>query len=571
MSRTAAVDFAKPMFRFGPSPVRRWIALRAALALALPLVGLTLAGHPDKAFLVGLGVFAVLYGAGAPVRRRMVTIPVAGLGLLASLSLGIVTAGHPVLAVLLMSVVAMCATFVTYALEVGPPAGFFFALDVGIGNLAASHGAPATTILAVAAIGVVSAIIIGTSDTWFGAHGVEEAAVCEAEHLVEKYIGEVSPTAIARSRRTASAALNAAWTAVIDGGSSDIFGGRLQRMHSRYASAVSRAVGGPDEEVTAELALYEAASARQVSLGRPRAAWSLRQALHWPSEDLVVAARVLVAGAVAGLIALALDNAHAYWAAAFAVLIVHTGGTRMAQLQRCFQRTIGTALGLVAFGLVLRLDLEHWPLIALVVSLQFIVELLITRNYAVAVVFLTPLALSISVAVTDMNLSTIIFDRGIDTVIGVGVALVVVLVSGALGRPELLLRAHARRVVIALDEVLTDLAERRTRTPEGMEAHLHHCRQLYVELLASDRVAARTLADAPEVVAPYREMEQLLAHIGYLVLGATWNPRVRGERERMAEARDQLAHLTDHPVTRKRAAADITADLRRVQAVLAQA
>lgn len=570
MSRSAAVDFARPVFSLAPGPARRWIALRAALAVGLPLAGLTLAGFPpQEAFLAGLGVFAVLYGAGAPVRRRLRTIPAAGAGLLGSLGLGIAAADHPFLAVVLMAVVATVATFLTYALQVGPPAGFFFALDVGIGNLAASHGADARTILGVAAVGVCSAVLVGTSDLWFGAHGVEEAAVSSAEELVEAYIAEVDPSAVARSRRAASAALNRAWTAVTDGRSEDHFGGRLQRMHSRYAAAVSRSVGGPDEEVTAELALQEAASARQISLGRPRARWSLRQALRWPSEDLLVAARVLAAGLVAGAFALALDNAHAYWAGAFAVLIVHTGGTRRAQLQRSFQRTIGTAVGLLAFGLVLRLDPGDWALIALVVCLQFVVEMLITRNYAAAVVFLTPLALSISAAVTDMDLSTIVYDRGIDTVIGVGVALVVVVVSGALGRPELLLRAHARRVVLALDDVLADLAERRTRTPEGMEDHLHHCRQLYVELIASDQVAARTVQDAPTAVAPYREMEQLLAHIGYLVLGATWNPRVRGERERMALARERLGGILDHKVTRTRAAADITAELRSVEEALA--
>ena len=65
-----------------------------------------------------------------------------------------------------------------------------------------------------------------------------------------------------------------------------------------------------------------------------------------------------------------------------------------------------------------------------------------------------------------------------------------------------------------------------------------------------------------------REMEQLLAHIGYLVLGATWNPRVRGERERMALARERLGGILDHKVTRTRPAADITAELRSVEAAL---
>ena len=167
-------------------------------------------------------------------------------------------------------------------------------------------------------------------------------------------------------------------------------------------------------------------------------------------------------------VALALDNAHAYWAAAFAVLVVHTGGTRSVQFHRAFQRTVGTAAGLLVFALLLRLDPTHWWIIAIIVGLQFVVELLITRNYALAVVFLTPLALLISESVTGMDPDTIVFDRAVDTLIGVGAAVLVLVVSSRLGRPELLLRAHARRVVLALDDVLADLDERSRRLLRGL-------------------------------------------------------------------------------------------------------
>lgn len=563
-------ELSRPLVSFAPGPSRRWVALRTALAIALPLIGLTAAGYPRISFLAGLGAFAVLYGAGTPVRRRVRTVSLAGAGLLASLVLGALTAGHPVVAIVGMALVGTLATFVTYALQVGPPAGFFFALDLGIANIAVDNGLDPSTLLGVAAIGVVSAIVVGTSDAWFGAHGIEAAAVEEAKSLVERYVREDDPRSLARARRAASVALNQAWTAVTDGHSEDVFGGRLQRVHSRYASAVSRGVDSGDAEVTAELALVEASRARQISLGRPRSWWSIRQALRWPSEDLLVAARVAAAILLAGGIALLLDNAHAYWAAAFAAIIVHNGGSRRVQIQRSVERTLGTAIGLGVFGLLLLLDLGHWGLVALVVVLNFLVQVLVTRNYVLATIVITPLALTIASNVTSSDTTTIIIDRGVDTLIGVGSALVVLVVSGHLGRPELLLRAHARRVVVALEDVLEDLAERRTRTPEGMARHLDHCRQLYVEMLASDQVAARAVQDAPEAVAPYREMEELLAHIGYLVLGATWNPRVRGERERMAQARRALGALTNHPVTRTRSAEDLTAELRRVQQVLTQ-
>lgn len=567
---TAVSDFLRPLVTFAPSPRRRWVATRAAVAAAIPLVGISLVGHPDDAFMAGLGVFAVLYGAGGPVRRRFRTIPIAGAGLLLAIGLGILTAGHPSLAILVMAVVGTVAALLTYTLGIGPPAAFFFALDVGIANLAATGGAPPEKLLGYAAIGVLAAIVVGTSDAWFGVTGIEEGAVKSAEELVEAYLAEEDPDEVGAARRRAAGALNRAWTAVTDGGAEDAFEGRLQRLNNRYSSTLAGAVSRPDSDVTPEMALQEAAKVRQISLGRPRARWSLRQALRWPSEDLLVAARAAMATLLAGGIALLLDNAHAYWAAAFAVLVVQTGGTRSAQLQRALHRTVGTAGGLLVFAVILGIDPGHWWLIALIPCFQAAVELLVTRNYAVAVTFITPLALMIASQLTQMDTETIIIDRVLDTVIGVGSAVLVLVVTGRLGRPELLLRAHARRVVLALADVLDDLAEHRARTAEGMDIHLDHCRQLYVELIGSDVVATRTHADAPETVAPFREMEQLLADIGYLVLGATWHPQVRGQSERMAAARQALSGLADHPVTAPRPAEDITADLRRVREALTE-
>lgn len=561
-------EAARPLIGWSPSPVRRWVALRAATAAAIPMVTISILGNYHDAFMAGLGVFAVLYGAGGPVRRRFRTIPLAGLGLLCAITLGILTAGHAALGILAMAAVGTLAALLTYTLGIGPPAAFFFALDLGIAHLAASGGASPGKLLGLAAVGVLSAIVVGTSDAWFRVAGIEEAAVSSAEELVDAYVRAERPEDVPHARRAAAATLGRAWTAVTDGGTEAAFAGRLQRVNNRYASTVAASVGSTDTEVTAEMALHQAASVRQISLGRPRARWSLRQALRWPSEDLLVGARVAAATLLAGGIALLLDNAHAYWAAAFAILVVQMGGTRTSQHHRALQRTVGTANGLVLFAAILALDLSHWWLVALVILLQGLVELLVTRNYAAAVTFITPLALMISTQVTTMDTATIILDRGLDTLIGVGSAVVVLAVSGRTGRPELLLRAHARRVVLALDDVLADLAERRTQTDEGMAAHLDHCRQLYVALIGSDEVATRVVADAPRAVAPYHEMEQLLATIGYLVLGATWNPRVRGQRERMAQAREVLLTLTDHPVTRQRDADAITADLRRVHTIL---
>ncbi|MGO1173282.1 MAG: FUSC family protein [Actinomycetaceae bacterium] len=199
----------------------------------------------------------------------------------------------------------------------------------------------------------------------------------------------------------------------------------------------------------------------------------------------------------------------------------------------------------------------------LVVLLQGTIELVVTRNYVLAVTLITPLAMTISATVTDMDTDTIVWDRFLDTLIGVGTAVVVLVLSG-LGGKELVLRAHARRVAVALDSVLADLVAGEQDTPDGIRRRQH----LYVELLESDTVARRALADAPEEVGPFREMERVLSDIGYLVLGASWHQHLWGRRERFGRAREALAAVLARRVTERRPAAELAAELQAVDDAL---
>ncbi|MGC5614733.1 FUSC family protein [Georgenia sp. Z1491] len=278
---------------------------------------------------------------------------------------------------------------------------------------------------------------------------------------------------------------------------------------------------------------------------------------------MLVALRVLLATGVAGTIATLIGNDHVYWAVVFAALVVQTGGTRYAQATKALQRVLGTALGLGVFAVVLAADPRSWWLVATVILLQGTVELLVTRNYMLAVAVITPLAMTISVTVTGMSTETVVGDRALDTVIGVGTAVLVLVLSG-LGGKEVVLRAHACRVAIALDAVLADLVAGEDDTPDVVRRRQH----LYVELLESDTVARRALADAPRQVAPFRDMERVLSDVGYLVLGAAWHQHLWGRRERFVRARERLALTLGRRVTERRPAAELTAELRAVEAAL---
>lgn len=134
--------------------------------------------------------------------------------------------------------------------------------------------------------------------------------------------------------------------------------------------------------------------------------------------------RAMVAVALAGTIATTAQVGHPYWAmvsAAVPLAARHLEG----QLVRAIQRIVGTGLGLATAGLLLWLDLPTLALVAVIVALQGAAELLIGRNYALALVAITPLALLMVSLVSTTPTGVLLRDRGLETVIGVVVGVAV--------------------------------------------------------------------------------------------------------------------------------------------------
>lgn len=163
-----------------------------------------------------------------------------------------------------------------------------------------------------------------------------------------------------------------------------------------------------------------------IPLGRPSVATLLRRAVTPGSPALTAALRTAVAVAIAGTVTVGLNMDHAYWAMAAAVLMLHQGFDWRRTVQRGIERTLGTWLGLLLAGGVL-LAAPGGPWLAVIVgTLQFLIEMFVVRNYTVAVIFITPAALTIASGghhITDVP--AMLLARGVDTVIGCAVALLV--------------------------------------------------------------------------------------------------------------------------------------------------
>lgn len=167
---------------------------------------------------------------------------------------------------------------------------------------------------------------------------------------------------------------------------------------------------------------------RRGSWARPRRARPPIGSVAWEMTATVGTAALL-----AGVIGVLLVGTHWYWAMVGAVAAV--GGAHVtARLIRGVQRLVGTLLGVLIAAGLLALHLPPWLVIVVAVLLQAGAELFVGRNYGIAMLFITPLALLMVSLASPVAPEMLLRDRVIETLIGVAVGTVVAIVSAGLRR-----------------------------------------------------------------------------------------------------------------------------------------
>lgn len=168
--------------------------------------------------------------------------------------------------------------------------------------------------------------------------------------------------------------------------------------------------------------------ARRGSWRRPKRTSPPIGAVAWE-----MTATVGVAALLAGIAGVLFIGTHWYWAMVGAVAAV--GGAHVnARLIRGIQRLVGTLVGVLIAAGLLALQLPPWAILVVAVAMQVGAELFVGRNYGIAMVFITPLALLMISLASPATPGMLLRDRVLETVIGVAVGTIVAIVSAALRR-----------------------------------------------------------------------------------------------------------------------------------------
>jgi hypothetical protein len=321
----------------GPHDGAHRVALRAGLAVGIPLVILWSIGRIDLSLYTTFGAFTSFYGRShTHLTRARLQATVAGAQVLA-VAIGAVVAVSPDRTWLAVPVTAVYAGVVTLVSNVcgWRPAGSLFAVFA----LSASASLPG---------------------------GLEDAA-------------------LATALTAASAGL-----ALLIGVLGLMRPGARQRAQSEW---------GIDP----------------VKASRRRAVW----------EDV---ARTAVVVGLAGAVPTALGLGYPYWAMVAAAASV-SGQDVTSRFVRAGHRMVGTFLGVGIAAVILFLAPPVLLTIAILCVLQMCAELFVVRNYGLALIFVTPLALVMVALAHPLDPSALLRDRLVETAIGVAVVIAFTLVE----------------------------------------------------------------------------------------------------------------------------------------------
>ncbi|MBP3037608.1 FUSC family protein [Arthrobacter sp. zg-ZUI100] len=153
---------------------------------------------------------------------------------------------------------------------------------------------------------------------------------------------------------------------------------------------------------------------------RPRFSAAQRRAV------CIDALQYAVVAVVAGSIATLMGIGHNYWAMVAATVPL-VGATVRNRMYRGIHRVLGTFGGLLLTALILLPGLQPWQMVVVIALLQFGAEMLVVRQYALAQVVVTPLALVSTELAHPSNPLDLVQDRAIETVIGAAVGMTMVL------------------------------------------------------------------------------------------------------------------------------------------------
>lgn len=553
-SRRRLGRVARSLFTLAPAPGRTRQAAKWVAAVATGLVLSCLILGPQLGGLGLLGAMAAHTGRTEPMRRRIVLLLVVGPATFAVETVGFLTDRYEWLLPPVLATMTLVGMWVWHAFMIGPPGPINMLFAGAFGAYMSTHGYPLPQLLGVTALNWLFASSASVVILAVRPEAPLRDAVDTAETAVARYRDrpdDLGPGASNRLRSQANIAVHDAWQVAQPGPArthpprTRATRDQLERLKAVQLALVELL----HEESFPSYNMAIADNFRYLPLGMPSTGYLLQTAWSWGSRPWLVAGRGAVAVLLASAVTILSPIGHPYWAVLSALIVLHMGASRADLAIRGVHRIVGTAVGVLVYFTILLAHPTPWTKVAIMVAAIFVTESVVTRNYALAVVFITTFALVMTPLSASMGVELVMRDRLVETVIGVTAAIMVIYLIGR-HAPVLLVRRQYRSTLTSMVAVLGDTAVGDLVSRSSRE---HRC-ELVTELERSSAILSQQRPDDPRALARWRPLQEMVSTFGFDVITSCWHDLAQGDpaavdtRRRLTGLIDSLPSISSREV-----------------------
>lgn len=388
----------------------------------------------------------------------------------------------------------------------------------GGATMLSRSGIPASEALLWSAVGALSAVLIGMSPILVNRHGPEAAMVAHVENAAKEFL-RAQEDQLAKHHQ-AQTALASAWQALTD--AKIVSGGRI--ISRSQADLVKRTLAAQHSIVlrNQQLDLHLDSDAlvdsptdidparTVIPHSQPTVAYRIYRALMRDSHSMVTSQKVVLATLLTSVVSLAIGFDRPDWGAVSAFLLLQWGPGRIAGTVRSVHRMVGSFAGVALFAIFHVLQLEGWSLLVALAVCQFCAEIFVAKNYALCVVFSTPLALLMGGAVSH-SLGQTIGARVAEIALSVAISLAILGLWS--GRPAL--RNHVAIQHKCMESMVTVVGLLALVPPKEILAQR---RDLQYELLSERRSIQAIAMDQRQAAEEFWDRHLRIQHAGYAIL-----------------------------------------------------
>ncbi|MFD6188390.1 FUSC family protein [Streptomyces sp. NPDC060275] len=420
-----------------PSEIWFKPALSSVAAVAPPNLLLLAFGRLDLAMYTMAGSLCALYAHNRPYAARARTLAWVVLGMLGGVAAALVTASLTRNAVVLVIVGALLAAVqkvLCDATRVGPPGNVVLTFISSAALFVPQTLAQVPAHLALAAAAGAWAWLVGMAPAPVRPHGPERRATAQALNAAAAYAaahGTGAGEDHASARAAGYAAVQAAWQtlpALPSTGARAATRHALERLVVRAEVALAAPADTDPERLRAWAHALRGGGRIPRTGDAPEdtdellgvdAELAARPAPLWQRLGPLtpIAARTALGCALAGYASLALGIGRPYWALVTAAALYQANVTLT--WSRAVQRVVGNLAGVLAFAAIAPLaHLGQALLVLCCLALNFGAEALITRNYWLGSVCVTPMALLVTEFAGYQAPGDLMTERTVDTLVG---------------------------------------------------------------------------------------------------------------------------------------------------------